>query len=129
MYLKYFSRTNIFGLLKLFSRYFNCKFSFYYMIVIVVWNGINSWLGTNRTGAKSLFFYYPRLLHCPDQILALMVLSHHQILSSKIIIPWAPSGARCMEHTVSLWSGVYSVVLHLQFDKIIIFHLCMDKWN
>ena len=31
----------------------------------------------NRTGAESLSFFNPRLLYCPDQILAVMVLSQH----------------------------------------------------
>ena len=32
---------------------------------------------TNRTGAEGLSFYYPGLLHCLDQMLAVMSLSQH----------------------------------------------------
>ena len=37
--------------------------------------GIHSRPDTNRTGAEDLSFYYPRLLHCLDQMLAVMSLS------------------------------------------------------
>ena len=36
--------------------------------VVVVWKGIHSRSDTNRTGAEGLSFYYPRLLHCLNQI-------------------------------------------------------------
>ena len=36
--------------------------------------GIHSRPDTNRTGAEGLSFYYPRLLHCLDQMLAVMLL-------------------------------------------------------
>ena len=39
--------------------------------------GIHSGSDTNRTGAEGLSFYYPRLLHCLDQMLAVMSLSQH----------------------------------------------------
>ena len=35
--------------------------------------GIHSRSDTNRTGAEGLSIYYPRLLCCPDQMLAVMV--------------------------------------------------------
>ena len=62
-------------------------------VVIVVWKGIHSRSDTNRTGAKGLSFYYPRLLHCLDQTLAVMSLSQHQVSSSKTVRPRAPCGA------------------------------------
>ena len=43
--------------------------------IIVVWKGIYSRSDTNRTGPEGLFFYYPSLLYCPDQMLAVMLCS------------------------------------------------------
>ena len=37
--------------------------------------GIHSRSDTNRTGAEGLSFYYPRLLHCLDQMLTMMSLN------------------------------------------------------
>ena len=56
---------------------------------------------TNRTGAESLSFCYPRLLKCLNQILAVMLLSQHRVSSSKTVIPRAPCGARCIGHASS----------------------------
>ena len=43
--------------------------------------------------AEGLSFYYPRLLHCLDQMLAVMLLSQHRVSSSKTVRPRAPCGA------------------------------------
>ena len=91
--------------------------------------GIHYRSDTNRTGAKGLSFYYPRLLHCLNQMLAVILLSQHRVSSSKTIRPHAPCGARCIGHTVSTWSVVCSEVPHLQFGKGARPHLCMDEWN
>ena len=40
-----------------------------------------------RMGAEDLAFYHPSLLCCPDQMLAVMELSHHLVLSSKTVKP------------------------------------------
>ena len=72
---------------------------------------------TNRTGAEGLSFYYPRMLHCLDQMLAVVLLSQHRVSSSKIIRPRAPCGARCIEHAVGTWSGVCSEAPHSQFSE------------
>ena len=79
--------------------------------------GIHSRPDTNRTGAEGLSFYYPRLLHCLDQTLAVMSLSQHRVLSSKTVRPRAPCGARCIGHAVRTWSAVCSEAPHLQFDE------------
>ena len=84
---------------------------------------------TNRTGAKGLSFYYPRLLHGLDQMLAVMSLSQHRVSSSKTVRPRAPCGARCIGHAVSTWSAVYSEAPHSQFGEGARPHLCMDEWN
>ena len=47
--------------------------------------GIHSRSDTNRTGAEGLSFYYPRLLHCLDQMLAVMSLSQHRVSSFLLI--------------------------------------------
>ena len=51
--------------------------------------GIHSRSDTNRTGNEALSFYYPRLLHCLDQMLAVMSLSQHRVSSSKTVSGWA----------------------------------------
>ena len=40
---------------------------------------IHSRSDTNRTGAEGLSFYYPRLLHCLNQMLAVVSLSQHRV--------------------------------------------------
>ena len=91
--------------------------------------GIHSRSDTNRTRAKGLSFYYPRLLHCLHQMLAVVLLSQHQVLSSKTVRPRAPCGAECIGHTVSTRSVVCSETPHLQFSEGVRLHLCMDEWN
>ena len=91
--------------------------------------GIHSRSDTNRTGAEGLSFYYPRLLYCLDQMLAVMSLSQHRVSSFKTVRPRAPCGARCIGHAVSTWSAVCSEAPHSQFGEGARPHLCMDKWN
>ena len=91
--------------------------------------GIHSRSDTNRTGAEGLSFYYPRLLHCLDQMLAVMSLSQHRVSSSKTVRPRAPCGARCIGHAVSTWSAVCSEAPYSQFGEKARPHLCMDEWN
>ena len=91
--------------------------------------GIHSRSDTNRTGTEGLSFYYPRLMHCLDQMLAVMSLSQHRVSSSKTVRPRAPCGARCIGHAVSTWSAVCSEAPHSQFGEGARPHLCMDKWN
>ena len=74
--------------------------------------GIHSRSDTNRTGAEVLSFYYPRMLHCLNQMLAVMLLSQHQVLLSKTVRPRAPCDARCIEHAVRTWSAVCSEAPH-----------------
>ena len=91
--------------------------------------GIHYRSDTSRIGAESLSFYYPRLLHCLDQMLAVMSLSLHRVSSSKIVRPRAPRGARCIGHAVRTWSAVRSKAPHSQFGEGVRPHLCMDEWN
>ena len=94
--------------------------------------GIHSRPDTNRTEAEGLSFHYPRLLHCLDQMLAVMLLSQHRVSSSnssKTVRPRAPCGARCIGHAVSTWSAVSSEASHSQFGEGARPHLCMDEWN
>ena len=91
--------------------------------------GIHSRPDTNRTGAEGLSFYYPRLLHCLNQMVAVMSLSQHRVLSSKTVRPRAPCGARCIGHAVSTRSAVCSEAPHSQFGEGTRPHLCMDEWN
>ena len=91
--------------------------------------GIHSRSDTNRTGAEGLSFYYPRLLYCLNQMLAVMLLIQHRVSSSKTVRPRAPCGARFIGHAVSTWSAVCSEAPHSQFDEGARPHLCMDEWN
>ena len=91
--------------------------------------GIHSRPDTNRTGAEGLSFYYPRLLHCLDQMMAVMSLSQHRVSSSKTVRPRGPCGARCIGHAVSTGSVVCSEAPHSQFGEGARPHLCMDEWN
>ena len=91
--------------------------------------GIHSRSDTNRTGAEGLSFYYPRLLYCLNQMLAVVLLSQHRVSSSKIVRPRAPCGTRCIGHAVRTWSAVCSEAPHTQFGEGTTPHLCMDKWN
>ena len=96
---------------------------------VVVWKDIHSRSDTNRTGAEGLSFYYLRLLHCLNQMLAVVLLSQHRVSSSKTIRPRAPCGARCIGRAVSTWSAVCSEAPHSQFGEGARPHLCMDEWN
>ena len=91
--------------------------------------GIHSRSDTNRTGAEDLSFYYPRLLYCLNQMLAVMLLSQHRVSSSKTVRPRAPCGARCIGHAIRTWSAVCSEAPHSQFGEGARPHLCMDEWN
>ena len=91
--------------------------------------GIHFRSSTSRTGAEGLSFYYPRLLHCLNQMLAVVLLSQHQVSSSKTVRPRAPCCARCIGHAVSTWSLVCSEAPHSQFGEGARPHLYMDEWN
>ena len=89
--------------------------------------GIHSRSDKNRTGAEVLSFYYPRLLNCLNQMLAVVLLSQDRVSSSKTIRPRAPYCARCIEHAVSTWSAVCSEAPHSQFGEGTRPHLCTDE--
>ena len=91
--------------------------------------GIHYRSDTSRIGAEGLSFYYPRLLHCLNQMLAVVLLSQHRVSSFKTVRPRAPCGARCIGHAVSTWSAVCSEAPHSQFGEGARPHLCMDEWN
>ena len=60
--------------------------------VAVVRRGIHSGSDTNMARTKGLCFNYSRLLlYCPGQMLAVIVLSQHRVLSSRTVRPRAPS--------------------------------------
>ena len=91
--------------------------------------GIHYRSDTNRTGAEGFSFYYRRLLHCLNQILVVVLLSQHRVLSSKTVRPHASCDARCIGHVVKTWSVVCSEVPYSQFGEGARPHLCMDEWN
>ena len=91
--------------------------------------GIHSRSDTKRTAAEGLSFYCSRLLHCLNQMLAVVLLSQHRVSSSKTVRPRASCGARCIRHAVSTWSAVCSEAPHSQFGERARPHLCMDEWN
>ena len=59
--------------------------------------GIHSRPDTNRTGAEGLSFYYPRLLHCLDQMLAVMSLSQHRVSIAESLGVSAGSAAKIID--------------------------------
>ena len=87
--------------------------------------GIHSRSDTNRTGAEGLSFYYPRLLHCLNQMLTWSYKASIEFL--KTVIPCAPCGARYIGHAVSTWSAVCSEAPHSQFGEGARPHLCMAQ--
>ena len=74
--------------------------------------GIHLRSDTNRTGAEGLSFYYPRLLNCLNQMLAVVLLSQHRVSSSKTVRPSASCGAQCTGHAVRTWSAVCPEASH-----------------
>ena len=58
--------------------------------------GIHYRSDTNRTGAEGLSFYYPRLLHCLNQMLAVVLLSQHRVSSSKTVNQSDASDRQCL---------------------------------
>ena len=78
---------------------------------------------------RGLSFYYLRLLHCLNQMLAVVLLSQHRVSLFKTVRPRAPFGARCIGHAVRTWSAACSEAPHSQFGEGARPHLCMDEWN
>ena len=66
---------------------------------------------------RGFILFYPRLLYCPDQMLAVMLLSQHQVSSSKTVRPRAPCGAQCIGHAIRTCYAVCLVVPNSQFDE------------
>ena len=83
--------------------------------------GIYSGSDTNRTRAKSLSFYYPRLLYCLDQMLAVVVLSQHWIWSFKTFRPRAsvPSKTTILCEKKFVVS-INNLKLHQQSTKLMV---------
>ena len=69
------------------------------------------------------------MLYCLNQMLAVVLLSQHQVSSSKTVRPRAPRGARCIGHAVRTWPAICSEAPHSQFGEGARPHLCMDEWN
>ena len=78
---------------------------------------------------RGFIFYYPRLLYCLNQMLAMVLLSQHRVSSSKTVRPRVPCVTRCIGHAVRTWSAVCSEAPHSQFGEGARPHLCMDEWN
>ena len=62
-------------------------------------------------------------------MLAVVLLSQHQVSLSKTVRPLAPCGALCIGHAVRTWSAVSSEAPHSQFGKEARPYLRMDEWN
>ena len=62
-------------------------------------------------------------------MLAVILLSQHQVLSSKTVRPRASCGARCIGNAIKTWSAVCLEAPHLQFGSGARPHLGMEKWN
>ena len=99
------------------------------MVVVVAWKGIHSRSDTNRTWTEGLSFYYPRMLYCLDQMLAVMLLSQDQVSSSKFVRPHGSCGARFMGYATRTWSAVCLEASHSEFSEGARPYLCMNEWN
>ena len=80
-----------------------------------------------RMGTEDLSFYHPNLLCCLDQMLAVMELIQHLVLSSKSVRPIITQGARCVGHVKIVWSAVCSLAPHSHLAEEARPHLCMDE--
>ena len=66
-------------------------------------------------------------MYCLDQMLAVMVLSQHQVLSSETVRACAPCGAQCMGHVIRTWSAVCLAAPRSRFGEEARPHLCMEE--
>ena len=98
------------------------------IVDVVIWKGIRSRSDTNRTGPEGLSFYYRKLLYCPDQMLAAMLLSL-RILSFKTLRLRTSCGIRCMEHAIKMWSAFCLKAMHLYFGEGARIYSYMDECN
>ena len=80
-----------------------------------------------RMGAEGFSFYHPSLLCWPDQMLTMMELSQHFVLSSKTVRPIIPQVTRSVGPVEIMWSSVCSLAPQLQFAEEAIPHLFMDE--
>ena len=71
-----------------------------------------------KMGTEGLSFYYPNLLCCLDQMLAVIMLSQHLVSLSKTVRPIIPRGARCMGHVKIMWSAVCLLAPHSHFAEV-----------
>ena len=116
----------------------NCRYYFFEVFwynstweifFFVVWQGV-SMIQVRRNkkmGIEGLSFYHPNLLCCLDQMLEVMELSQHLVLSSKTVRPIIPRGARYMGYVKIMWSEVCSLALHSYFTEEARPHLCMNE--
>ena len=99
------------------------------VVDVVIWKGIRSRSDTNRTGPESLFFYYPKLLYCPNQMLAAMLLSPNRVSLFKTLRLRSLFGARCMGHAIKTWSAFCSKAMHSYFGEGARIYSYMDECN
>ena len=71
----------------------------------------------------------PRLLYCPDQMLFVIVLTQHQILSSKILNLVLHIVPNVWNTIIRTWSAVCLGELHSQCSEQARPRLCMDESN
>ena len=64
------------------------------ILLLVDWSGTKAHSRPEQIKARAegLSFYHPGLLRCPDQMLAVLVLSQHRVASSKTCRPRVPLG-------------------------------------
>ena len=70
-----------------------------------------------RIRTEGLSFYHPNLLCCLGQMLAVMELNQHLVLSSKTVRHIIPQDGRCMGYVQIMWSAVCSLAPHLHFTE------------
>ena len=80
-----------------------------------------------KMGTEGLSFYHPNLLCCLDQMLAVIELSQHLVLSSKTVRPIILRGDRCVGYVKIMWFAVCSLEPHSHFAEAARPHLCMEE--
>ena len=106
--------------------------TFFYVVLSSFERKPTSGQTQKKTGTEGLYFYHPRLLYCPDQMLAKIVLRQHEVLSSKAVRLRVPCDAGCImqdcSDSIRTRSAVCSEAPHSQSGERGRLHLCMDEW-
>ena len=98
-----------------------------FVSVVVVLKRIIFGSVKNRIGAEGLYSYYPSLLCCPDQMLAVMALNQRRVWSFRTVTPLLHVVPDIFGILSRFWSAFCCFgAPHLQFGERARPCLCMD---